>query len=248
MNTYNTLLGSYEQRVYKNTHATVKRHIHHVENPTPAGVISVEAVRVGNTIHLAYLTTEVALQEPGIESADPNIQMNNNCTKNKLHFGRPQGRGEYKADGDESDECDAIPTTSRQPRPVTELKRFHLSSSDVEGNEFEDGKNADANKEEEELQVDDGSTQNVGDWGHSWFDLGTRNVDRYECEHGDYADTDEEEEALQADDGSTKNAEDWGHSTGECEDWTVYFEHVIYDNGEATETAIDISEAKTGLQ
>jgi hypothetical protein len=34
----------------------------------------------------------------------------------------------------------------------------------------------------------------------------------------------------------------------ECEDWTLYFRHVKYDNGEANATASDVSDAKTGLQ
>jgi len=50
MNTWNTLPESYQQRVYKNTLAIVKRQIQQAENPTPAVVISVEAARVDNTI------------------------------------------------------------------------------------------------------------------------------------------------------------------------------------------------------
>jgi len=49
---------------------------------------------------------------------------------------------------------------------------------------------------------------------------------------GDDADADEDEEASLADDGSMQNVEDWGHSTRECEDWTVYFRPVKYDNGQ----------------
>jgi hypothetical protein len=79
-------------------------------------------------------------------------------------------------------------------------------------------------------------------------DLGTIDVDGYECRDGGYADTDEEEEVSRADDGSTQNVKDSGHSTRECEDWTVYFRHVKYDNGEANATASDVSEAKTVLQ
>jgi hypothetical protein len=70
----------------------------------------------------------------------------------------------------------------------------------------EDGDDADADEEEEALQSEDGSMQNVEDCGHTRFDLGTSDVDQYEPE--DVADVDEEEEASQADDGSTKNAED----------------------------------------
>jgi len=70
MNTWNTLLESYQQRVYNNTLATVKRQIQQAENPTPAVAISVEAERVDNAILLDYLTSEVALEEPEIGSTD----------------------------------------------------------------------------------------------------------------------------------------------------------------------------------
>jgi len=62
MNTWNTLPESYQQRVYKNTLATVKCLIQQAENPTPAVVISVEAARVDDPILLDYLTSEVALE------------------------------------------------------------------------------------------------------------------------------------------------------------------------------------------
>jgi hypothetical protein len=80
------------------------------------------------------------------------------------------------------------------------------------------------------------------------FDRRTSDVDGYECEDGDDADADEEEEASQADDGSTQNVVDCRHSTGECEDWRIYFRHVKYDNGRANATASDVSEATTVLQ
>jgi len=73
-------------------------------------------------------------------------------------------------------------------------------------------------------------------------------VDRYEGEDGDDVDADEEGEASQADDGSTQHVEDSGHSTRQCEDWTVYFRPVKYDNGEADATASEESEAYTVLQ
>jgi len=80
------------------------------------------------------------------------------------------------------------------------------------------------------------------------FSLGTSDVDGYEGEDGDDADADEDEEASQAYAGSTRDVEDWGHSTRACEDWTVYFRHVKYDNGGANATASDVSEAKNVLQ
>jgi len=163
MNTWNTLLESYQQRVYNNTLGTVKRQIQQAENPTPAVVISVEAARVDNDILLDYLTSEVALEEPEIGSTDPNIPIDNNCTDDELHFGMPGGSGDYEDEGDESDVHDAIPTASRQRRPVTELERFDLGTSDVGGYEGEDGDDAYADEEEEASQADDGSTQNVED-------------------------------------------------------------------------------------
>jgi len=78
MNTWNTLPESYQQTAYKDTLATVTRQIEQAENPTPAEVIRVEAARVDNAIHLDYLTSEVALEEPEIESTDPNIPIDNN--------------------------------------------------------------------------------------------------------------------------------------------------------------------------
>jgi len=79
-------------------------------------------------------------------------------------------------------------------------------------------------------------------------DLGPSDVDGYQGEDGDDVDADEEEEASQANDGSTQNVEDWGHSTRQCEDWTVYFRPVKYNNGEANATASEVSKGKTVLQ
>jgi len=95
MNTWSTLPESYHQRVYNNTVATVRRQIQQAENPMPAGVISVEAPRVQNSILLEYLAFEVALEEPEIGSTDQNIPIDNNCTGDELHFGMPGGRGDY---------------------------------------------------------------------------------------------------------------------------------------------------------
>jgi hypothetical protein len=46
--------------------------------------------------------------------------------------------------------------------------RFDLGTSDVDGSEGKDGDDAD--EEEEASQADDGSRQNVEDWGHSTRD------------------------------------------------------------------------------
>jgi len=166
MNTRNTLPESYQQRVYKNTLATVQRHIEQLENPTPAEVIRVEAARVDNVILLEYLTSEIALEEPEIGSTDPNIPISNNCTDDELHFGIWGGSGDDEDEGDECDERDVIPTSSQRPRPVTELRRFDLGTSDVDGYEGDDGEDVDVDEEEEASLADDGSTQNVEDWGH----------------------------------------------------------------------------------
>jgi len=169
MNTWNTLPESYQQRVYNNTIATVKRQIQQVENPKPAVVISVEAARVDNAILLDCLASEVALEEPEIGCTDRNIPIGNNCTDDELDFGMPGGSGDFEDDGDESDDRDAIPTASRRRRPATELERFDLETSDIDGYEGEDGDDADADadadadEKEEASQVDDGSTQNLED-------------------------------------------------------------------------------------
>jgi len=163
MNTWNTLPESYQQRVYKNTLATVKRQIQQAENPTPAEVISVEAARVDNAILLDYLTSEVALEEPEIGSTDPNIPIDNNCTDDELHFGMPRGSGDYEDAGDKGDERNAIPTASRRRWPAAELERFDLKTSNVDGYQGDDGDDADADEEAEALLADDESTQNVED-------------------------------------------------------------------------------------
>jgi hypothetical protein len=109
MNTWNTLPESYQQRVYNNTLATVKRQIQQVENQALAMVISVEAARVDNGILLDCLTSEVALEEPEIGSTDPDIPIDNNCMNDELHFGMAGGSGDFDDEGNESD---AIPTAS----------------------------------------------------------------------------------------------------------------------------------------
>jgi hypothetical protein len=165
MNTWNTLPESYQQRVYNNTLAIVKRQIQQVENPTPAVVISVEAARVDNAILLDYLTSEVALEKPEIGSTHPNIPIDNNCTDDELHLGMPGGSRDYEDEGDDSDRHDAICTASRRRRPAIDLERFHLRTCDVDGYEGEDSDDvdADADEEEETSQPDDGSTQNMAE-------------------------------------------------------------------------------------
>jgi hypothetical protein len=129
VNTWNTLPESYQQRVYNNTLATVKRQIQQAENPTPAMVISVEAARVDNAILLDFLTSEIALEEPEIGSTDRTIPIDNKCMHDELLFGMPGGCVDLE---DEGDERDAIPTASRRRRAATELERFDLGTSDVD--------------------------------------------------------------------------------------------------------------------
>ena len=95
MISWNTLPESYQQRVYNNTLATVKRQIQQAENPMPAVVISMEAPRVDNAIVLDYLASEVALEEPEIGSTDANIPIENNWKDDELHFWMPGGSGDY---------------------------------------------------------------------------------------------------------------------------------------------------------
>ena len=163
MNTWNTLLESYQQRVYKNTLATVKCQIQQVENPLPAVVISMEVARVDNAILLDYLTSKVALERPDIGSTDPNILIEHNCTDDELHFGIPGYSGDCEDEGDDSDERNAIPTASWRRRTTTELERFDLETRDVDGYDSNNGNDADADEEEEASQADDGSTENVED-------------------------------------------------------------------------------------
>jgi hypothetical protein len=168
-NTWKTLPECYQQRVNKHTLASVKREIQQAENQMPTMVISVESVCVDNAIHLAYLTSEVALEERGIGSTDPHIPIGKNCTDDEQHLGMPGGSGHYEDEGEQSDEGGAMPMASQQRPPVTELERFDQRTSDVDGYKGVDGDNADADADEQEeaSQATDGSMQNVVDRGHS---------------------------------------------------------------------------------
>jgi len=76
-------------------------------------VISVELAPVDNAILFDYFTSQVVLEKPEIGSTDPNPSLANHCMHDELHFGMP-GRGrDYEDEGDESNECDGIPTTIR---------------------------------------------------------------------------------------------------------------------------------------
>jgi hypothetical protein len=114
MNTRNTLLESYQQRVYKITLATVNCQIQQAGNPTTAEVISTEGVYVDNAILPDYLTLEVAHEQPDIRSTDPNIPIRNNCTCHKLPFGMPRHSEDYAGEGDKIEEHNTFPTASQR--------------------------------------------------------------------------------------------------------------------------------------
>jgi hypothetical protein len=158
MNTWHTLPESYQQRVYYNALATVKRRIQQAENPMPAVVISVEAARVDNTILLDYLAFKVAPKEPEIGSTEPNIAIDNNCQDDEHHFEMPGGSGDYADEGDESDVRNEITSVSWGRLPTTELESFDLGTRDGDGYEGKDGDDAAADEEEEASKADDGST------------------------------------------------------------------------------------------
>jgi len=172
MNPWNTLLESYQQRVYKNTFATVKHQIQQTENPTPAEVISTEAAHVDNSIFLDYLTSLVALEDADIGSCDRNILRDNNGTAAELHFRMPWWRNDYEDVGDEINKSDAIPTARWWCPAAIELDRFELRWSNVDRYEGDNAEYADEDEEEEVSQADDGSTQNVNDSVHSTRDSG----------------------------------------------------------------------------
>jgi hypothetical protein len=149
--------------VYKNTLATGKHQIQQAENPTPAVVISTEAARVDNANLLDFLTSEVLLEEPEIGSTDRIILIDNNFMDDELHFGIPGFCKDYDHEGDQIDKSDAIPTASWRRQAASELERFDLGTSNMDGYEGHDGQDADADEEEEASQADDGLTQTLED-------------------------------------------------------------------------------------
>jgi len=179
MNTWITVPQSYQQRVYKNTLANLKCQIQQAENPMPADVISLNAASVDNVIVLDHLISEVALEEPEIRTRDENIPIANNWMDDELHFGMPGCIEEYEDDGDDINKGDAIPTASQWWCAATEFVRFDLRNSYVAWYEGNDGDDADVDEEEDVSQADDGSRQNLEDWGHSTRDRGhgTRECD-----------------------------------------------------------------------
>jgi hypothetical protein len=186
MNSWNTLPESYQQMVYNNFLATVKRQIQQAENPMPAVLISVEAAHVDNAILLDYSASNLALEEPEIRSTDPNIPINTNCTDEELHFGMPGGSGDYEDEGDESYNQDAIPTTSRRRCPGTELERFDREPVTLTGMRARMGTMRMGMMMRRKYH-----RKSMMDQRTMWrTDLGPSDVDRYEGEDGDDADAD----------------------------------------------------------
>jgi len=93
MNTWNTLPESYQQRIFKNTLATVQHQSQQAANRIPAVVISVDAAGIENAILLIYATSKAALEEPGIGPTDYNATIDNNCMDDVLHVRMPRGSG-----------------------------------------------------------------------------------------------------------------------------------------------------------
>jgi len=88
--------------------------------------------------------------------------MDYNGTVDELHFVTPGGCKDHDDERKEIDERDAIPTASRQyRRAATELLRFDLETSDVNGYEGDDDDYAYADEGEEVPQADDGSMQTL---------------------------------------------------------------------------------------
>jgi hypothetical protein len=73
MNPCNTLLESYQQRVYTSMLAAVKHQIQYTENPMSATVCRAEAVHVDSARLHHHLISEVALEESEIGSTNRNL-------------------------------------------------------------------------------------------------------------------------------------------------------------------------------
>ena len=77
------------------------------------------------------------------------------------------GSGDSEDQAGESDERNAIPTAGWRRQVATKIERFELGTHDVVGYEGDEGEQADADEEKQASTADDGSTQNVEDWGYS---------------------------------------------------------------------------------
>jgi hypothetical protein len=153
MNTWNTVLESYQLRVYNNTAATVEYQMQQVENQMADVVISKDAVSIYNNFHVHELTSEVVLMVLAIRITAPNILIANNSTDDKPHFGMQSGSGNYENSGDESY---AITPVSWQLWPTTELQRIDMGTRDVDGYDGVAADDVDVKEEEGASQHDDG--------------------------------------------------------------------------------------------
>jgi len=121
----------------------------------PAVVISMEEGHADNAILLDYLISQGALEDCGIGNTDPNIPIDSNCTVDSLHFRMPGGSRDYIDECDESNEHDAIPSTSRPRWATTELTRLWDQAEIIAGHK----KVVDKWNSEDLLLADDPSNQ-----------------------------------------------------------------------------------------
>jgi len=129
----------------------------------PAVVISMKAACVDNAILLNYLTSERTLEEPEIGRTGTNILIDITCMDNEQHFRMPGDSGDCEDEGDDRNKRIAIPTTCWRRQPITKLNSIDQYTGTIDGYESDNGDNAEANEEEDLLQVDDRSTQNSKD-------------------------------------------------------------------------------------
>jgi hypothetical protein len=142
-----------------------------VENTTAAIVISVEVARVDSAILRDYVTSNVAQEEPQIGSTEPNFQIDNNCTDDKVCVGMPEVSGNYENEQDVFAVCDDMPTATQRRWPATNLERFDQGTGDVKGHDGNDRDDVDAvaDVDDEASQADDESTLNGEDCpGNEW--------------------------------------------------------------------------------
>ena len=73
-----------------------------------------------------------------------------------MHFQIAGSTRDYKDDGDESDERDAIPATSQQQQATSQLASFDLGLSYIDQYEWKNGNDADEEEVEEASLADNG--------------------------------------------------------------------------------------------
>jgi hypothetical protein len=87
---------------------------------------------------------------------DLNILIDNNCTDDKPHFGKPGSSSDYEDGGDDSNGHDTIPITTQEQWAATELERIDLGTSDAKVYQGNDGDNVDGYEEEEAWHANNG--------------------------------------------------------------------------------------------